>query len=115
MEFLEQCNIGGEYMDPKLQSRVISISKRKLKLHGKEQEFLSSDEVQNLNITKGTLLPEEREIINDHIAITIEMLEQLPYPKNLKNVPEFAGGHHEKLDGTGYPKRTKIKSNVYSS
>ena len=43
-------------------------------------------------------------IINDHIVITIEMLEQLPYPKNLRNVPEFAGGHHEKMDGTGYPK-----------
>ena len=49
-------------------------------------------------------MPEEREIINDHIVITIEMLEQLPYPNNLKNVPEFAGGHHEKMDGTGYPK-----------
>jgi len=49
-------------------------------------------------------LPDEREIINDHIVITIEMLEQLPYPKHLKNVPEFAGGHHEKMDGTGYPK-----------
>ena len=62
------------------------------------------EEIQNLTIPKGTLLPEEREIINDHIVITIEMLEQLPYPKNLRNVPEFAGGHHEKMDGTGYPK-----------
>ena len=75
--------------------------------------ILSCNEVQNLNIAKGTLLPEEREIINDHIAITIEMLEQLPYPKNLKNVPEFAGGHHEKLDGTGYPKG--LKSNQMST
>ena len=64
-------------------------------------------------ISKETLLPEEREIINDHIAITIEMLEQLPYPRNLKNVPEFAGGHHEKLDGTGYPKG--LKSNQMST
>ena len=55
-----------------------------------------------VNWTKYSL--EEREIINDHIVITIEMLEQLPYPKNLRNVPEFAGGHHEKMDGTGYPK-----------
>ena len=53
------------------------------------------------------LEPEEREIINDHIVITIEMLEKLPYPKNLRNVPEYAGGHHEKLDGTGYPKGLK--------
>jgi HD-GYP domain-containing protein (c-di-GMP phosphodiesterase class II) len=50
------------------------------------------------------LLPEEREIINDHIVITIDMLEKLPYPKKLRHIPEFAGGHHEKLDGTGYPK-----------
>ena len=63
--------------------------------------------MRNLNITKGTLLPEERDIINDHISITIDMLEQLPYPKNLKNIPEFAGGHHEKMDGTGYPKGLK--------
>ena len=50
---------------------------------------------------------EEREIINDHISITIDMLNKLPYPKNLKNIPEFAGGHHEKMDGTGYPKGLK--------
>ena len=71
---------------------------------GEKTSFLSDNEVRNLNIPKGTLLPEEREIINDHIVITLDMLEQLPYPKQLKNVPEYAGGHHEKLDGTRYPK-----------
>jgi HD-GYP domain-containing protein (c-di-GMP phosphodiesterase class II) len=81
-------------------------------LCGKDQNFLSDEEVRNLNIPKGTLLPEERDIINDHIVITIDMLEQLPYPKHLKNVPEFAGGHHEKMDGTGYPKG--LKSNQMS-
>ena len=104
MKFLEECNIGGEFMKPELQDRVKSIGKEMVKLNGSEQTFLSEEEMQNLNIPKGTLLPEEREIINDHIVNTIEMLEQLPYPKNLKNVPEFAGGHHEKMDGTGYPK-----------
>tara|TARA_B100000214_G_scaffold316090_1_gene249523 strand:- start:1926 stop:2630 length:705 start_codon:yes stop_codon:yes gene_type:complete len=104
MKFLEECNIGGEFMKPELQDRVKSIGKEMVKLNGSEQTFLSEEEIQNLNIPKGTLLPEEREIINDHIVITIEMLEQLPYPNNLKNVPEFAGGHHEKMDGTGYPK-----------
>jgi len=104
MKFLEECNIGGEFMKPELQDRVKSIGKEMIKLNGGQQTFLSEEEIQNLNIPKGTLLPEEREIINDHIVITIEMLEQLPYPNNLKNVPEFAGGHHEKMDGTGYPK-----------
>ena len=87
-----------------LQKRVKSIGATKLILNNKSQNLLTDEEVSNLNIPKGTLLPEEREIINDHIVITIEMLEQLPYPKNLRNVPEFAGGHHEKMDGTGYPK-----------
>jgi HD-GYP domain-containing protein (c-di-GMP phosphodiesterase class II) len=57
----------------------------------------------NLSIQRGTLTEEERVKINDHIRITISMLEQLPFPKTLKRVPEFAGGHHEKMDGTGYP------------
>ena len=80
-----------------LQDRIKSISANKLILNNQSQNLLTDEEVSNLNIPKGTLLPEEREIINDHIVITIEMLEQLPYPKNLRNVPEFAGGHHEKM------------------
>ena len=104
IHFIEQCNVGGEYMEEALQSRIKSIGSTQITINNKTQNLLTDDEIRNLNIAKGTLTPEEREIINDHIAITIEMLEQLPYPKNLRNVPEFAGGHHEKLDGTGYPK-----------
>ncbi|MBD3646675.1 MAG: HD domain-containing protein, partial [Pseudomonadales bacterium] len=64
-------------------------------------------EVYNLCIERGTLTPEERFKINDHIVQTIVMLEQLPFPRHLERVPEIAGGHHEKMDGTGYPKRLK--------
>ena len=104
MKFIEKCNVGGEYMEEELQEKVRSIGATQLFMNGESQNLLTDEEISNLNIPKGTLLPEEREIINDHIVITIEMLEQLPYPKNLRNVPEFAGGHHEKMDGTGYPK-----------
>lgn len=107
IQFIESCNIGGEFMKPELQERIKSISNQKLLLNDEWVNILTENEVRNLNITKGTLLPEERDIINDHISITIDMLEQLPYPKNLKNIPEFAGGHHEKMDGTGYPKGLK--------
>jgi hypothetical protein len=107
MNFLESCNVGGEFMEQNLQERVQSIGEQQVHLYGTDQNFLSNEEIANLNIPKGTLLPEEREIINDHIVITIEMLEKLPYPKHLKNIPEFAGGHHEKMDGTGYPKGLK--------
>jgi len=64
-------------------------------------------EVMNLCISRGTLNDDERRKINDHIVLTIEMLEELPFPKNLSRVPEYAGGHHEKMDGTGYPKGLK--------
>jgi len=107
MNFLENCNVGGEFMKQNLQERVKSIGEQRVHLYGTDQNLLSNEEIANLNIPKGTLLPEEREIINDHIVITIEMLEKLPYPKHLKNIPEFAGGHHEKMDGTGYPKGLK--------
>ena len=61
-------------------------------------------EIYNLCISRGTLTEEERFIINDHIVQTIVMLGKLPLPKSLKRVPEIAGGHHEKIDGTGYPR-----------
>lgn len=62
-------------------------------------------EIHNLSIRRGTLTAEDRYKINEHIVQTIKMLEQLPFPKHLRHVPELAGGHHEKMDGTGYPKR----------
>lgn len=64
-------------------------------------------EVYNLSVGRGTLSQEERYKINEHIVQTIIMLSALPFPKHLSKVPEIAGGHHEKMDGTGYPKRLK--------
>ena len=102
--FIEESNFGGEFMSQDRKDRVKKISSYRYKDNGSAKSFLSDNEVYNLCISRGTLTPEERKVINDHIVVTIEMLEQLPYPKHLRNVPEFAGGHHEKLDGTGYPK-----------
>ena len=104
LSFVKESNIGGEFMSGDKQQRINEIAQYKWKPNGKMQNFLSEDEVYNLTIPRGTLTPEERQVINDHIVITINMLDELPYPKHLKNIPEFAGGHHEKLDGTGYPK-----------
>ena len=64
-------------------------------------------ELHNLKVRRGTLTEEERYHINDHIVQTIIMLEALPFPKTLRRVPEWAGGHHEKMDGTGYPRGLK--------
>ena len=62
-------------------------------------------ELYNLSVARGTLSEEERFKINDHIVQTLVMLDQLPYPRHLRTVPEIAGGHHEKMDGSGYPRR----------
>ena len=102
--FVKESNIGGEFMSDDKKQKIYDISKYRWKPNGKMQNFLSEDEIYNLTIPRGTLTPEERQVINDHIVVTINMLDELPYPKHLRNIPEFAGGHHEKLDGTGYPK-----------
>ncbi|EKO3734534.1 HD domain-containing protein [Vibrio metschnikovii] len=61
-------------------------------------------ELYNLRVRRGTLTEEERFMINDHIVQTIVMLKRLPYPEHLKQVPDIAGGHHERMDGKGYPR-----------
>ncbi|UTW13332.1 HD domain-containing phosphohydrolase [Marinobacterium rhizophilum] len=68
------------------------------------QHLYNQGELYNLLINAGTLTPEERYKINDHIVQTIIMLEKLPYPRHLRGIPEIAGGHHERMDGRGYPR-----------
>jgi HD-GYP domain-containing protein (c-di-GMP phosphodiesterase class II) len=104
--FLRKCNEGGETMSPEDQRRVREIGTRNTWRNpvGEVVAFLTEDEISNLSIPHGTLSPEEREIINHHIAVTIRMLEALPWPRHLKHVPEYAAGHHERMDGKGYPR-----------
>ncbi len=105
-EFLRFANIGSESMPSEAQERVREIAKiyRWRDISGNETDFLNEDEIRNLTISSGTLTAEERQVINHHIEVTIAMLESLPWPKHLKNVPEYAGGHHERMDGKGYPR-----------
>ncbi len=107
--FLKKANIGGEFMQDDDVEHVDSLAclQWESRINSSMQPLLNADEQLNLNIRKGTLNDAERAIINDHIVATIKMLEALPFPKHLKNVPEYAGGHHEKMDGTGYPKGLK--------
>ncbi len=103
--FLRACNIGGEAMRESDIERVKAIARyRWTDTSGHEANFLSEDELKNLTIRAGTLTGDERQIINHHIVATIKMLEALPWPKHLTNVAEYAGGHHERMDGKGYPR-----------
>jgi len=60
-------------------------------------------EMYNLGIGRGTLTEEERFKINEHVMQSLIMLKQLPLPKGMKNIPDYAATHHETLVGTGYP------------
>jgi HD-GYP domain-containing protein (c-di-GMP phosphodiesterase class II) len=104
-EFLRTCNMGNESMPPSHQQRVKKIANYTwINSKGEEAPFLGENEVYNLTIPKGTLTREERNMINHHVVVTAKMLESLTFPKHLKNVAEYAGGHHERIDGQGYPR-----------
>ena len=104
-EFLRHCNTGSERMSEEHRARVRSIAAYQWRnAAGELTAFLSAEEVENLTIPSGTLTQGERQIINHHIDVTIKMLESLPWPRHLRNIPEFAGGHHERMDGKGYPR-----------
>ena len=105
-DFLRTCNLGSEAMRAEDQQRVRDIAATRAwrNPEGVQTCALTSDEVENLTICSGTLNQSERDTINHHIVATIKMLETLPWPRHLKNVPEYAGGHHERMDGKGYPR-----------
>ncbi len=102
-EFILSCNIPKEFMSDERIARVKEIAARTYESNGEIFNWLTEDEVRNLCIRKGTLTDDERKVIESHAAITHEMLSRLPFPKRLSRVPEYAAGHHEKLDGSGYP------------
>ncbi|MFX1678316.1 HD domain-containing phosphohydrolase [Mitsuaria sp. CC2] len=69
------------------------------------EHLYNRGELHNLGVRSGTLTQEERYKINEHMVHTVIMLEQMPFPKHLRRVPEYAGTHHERMDGKGYPRR----------
>ncbi len=103
-QFILSCNVPKEFMSDERIARVEEIAARTYESGGETFNWLTEDEVKNLCIRKGTLTAEERKVIESHAQITLEMLNRLPFPKRLSRVPEYASGHHEKLDGSGYPK-----------
>ena len=105
-DFLRHSNVGGERMGDDDVERVRQIAARYQWCNpaGEMVSLLDADKLENLTIRAGTLTGKERQIINHHIEATNMMLERLPWPRNLRNVPEFAGGHHERMDGKGYPR-----------
>lgn len=102
--FLRTANIGGEFMEDEKIERLKKLGEQTLLIDKENIPLLSGDEIYNLSTRRGTITPEERQIMNDHMVHTVNMLESMPWPRHLQRVPEYACGHHEKMDGSGYPR-----------
>ena len=102
--FLSEANRGSERMSDEMMERIRTIAGRTWKLDGKTEPLLTPDEIENLNICQGTLSAKDREIIQNHAKMTYKILSQLPFPKKMKHVPDYAAAHHETLNGRGYPR-----------
>lgn len=102
--FINKCNEPGEFLEDETLERLKEISKRTyLDNEGQEQPFITNDELVNLSIRRGSITEAERKKMQDHAAVTLRMLKQIPFTKKLKNIPSFAGAHHEFINGKGYP------------
>ena len=101
-EFVIHCNLPRPLSDKDI-DRLNQVAARTYWLDGVEHDYLTSEELGYLTIRRGTLTGEERKVIENHAMMSIRMLGELPFPKKLARVPEYAGGHHERLDGSGYP------------
>ncbi|QKF82377.1 HD domain-containing phosphohydrolase [Halarcobacter ebronensis] len=102
--FVEKVNIGGEFMRDEDLERIKEVSKLTYKRDKETIPLLNEDEVANLSIRKGTLTEEEKDIMNSHAQLTLDMLSALPFPKKYNRVLNIASNHHEKLNGKGYPR-----------
>jgi len=102
LDFLKSCVYSCDFMTDEMIERVKQISRKTFVKNDKEYNYLKPDEIKKISIRKGTLTGEERQIVENHVFMTMKMLKQLPFPKRLANVPEYASCHHEKLDGSGY-------------
>ncbi len=101
--FVQQINVPG-YLNNEALSRLQKLAERTYSdSSGELCYFLTRHEFENLSVVKGNLTPGEYEEIQAHVAYTIDILEKIPFTKDLRNIPKHAAGHHEYLDGSGYP------------
>jgi len=101
-DFLKDINRAVEFMDDDKLEKLQHIAKKKYHINGRQYPYLTENELLNLSIRKGNLTEEERKIIENHAELTFKMLNELPFPKKHAMVAEYAAGHHERLDGSGY-------------
>ena len=101
---LKRINKGGEALHPEDLTLIQELTELNYNYQGEDISLLQDDEIEHLSIFKGTLTEDERNTIKDHARISLEILQSLPFPKKYHRVLDIAANHHEKLDGTGYPR-----------
>ena len=104
LDFIQRVNRGSEFMRIEDTKKIILMSKYTYLRDGEPTHLLSEFERYNLLIEKGTLTKEEKDIMNSHAQLSINMLKDLPFPRKYQNVFHIAVNHHEKLNGKGYPR-----------
>jgi len=109
IKLIYEVNMGGEYLEKEKINQIKNAYNEQLMVNGKSLNLLDDYEKNVLSIKRGTLDDNERNKINEHVSITYELLNEIPFPSKLSNVPTIAANHHEKLDGSGYPFRKKAK------
>jgi HD-GYP domain-containing protein (c-di-GMP phosphodiesterase class II) len=109
MGFLRRCNSGEVRLSDSDIERIEAIARRYsyVGAGGERVRLLNDEEFHHLSVRQGTLTEEERALINSHMDITIRLLESIPFPDHLRQVPEIAGSHHERMDGSGYPRKLR--------
>jgi hypothetical protein len=101
--FILKCNQPGS-QSPAQVVKLKEIAHLEYRSYDGPRPFLTEEEVGALSVLQGTLTPSERKEIEGHVAHTFEFLSKIPWSRSLKNVPSIAWSHHEKLDGSGYPR-----------
>jgi len=109
-ELIKSSNLPGEFLSDDKISKLKEIAAKTYTLSDGEHPYITDEELENLLVRKGSLTEKERKIIENHAAVTHKMLSQLPFPRKLLKVPDYASEHHEKLDGSGYPRRLSAKN-----
>ena len=109
--FLINVNVGKEFVDKADLEKIEKLGKIDFEYEGKHYFIFTEDEKKNMLISgRGTFTPEEMKIMQDHVAITWEMLSKLSFPKKYENVAFYAATHHEALNGKGYPNGYKAEN-----
>lgn len=105
LAFIKEINTSNFLDEPELKRLKETSKKKYLDFEGQKRGYLTDFEFENLSVRKGNLTMGEVEEIQSHVIHTENIVDKIPFKGSLKRVPLFAAGHHEMLDGSGYPKQ----------